>query len=198
MNAVLEVSEVGSYDAETRLRPVRLGRRDGTLREARARGSFLGVGEMTEDFTFLDPGELVDGDLELVLVRKVPADPVKGHVPGYVFEMRSRPGGTVIGSLRFRVGDADTVLKYPCHVGYDVKPQFRGHRYASRSVLLILPFARAHGLTRLWISCAPDNVASRKTCERAGAKLCAILAVPEDHDMYAKGFRTMCRYCIDL
>ena len=103
-----------------------------------------------------------------------------------------------MGSLRLRVGDADTVLKYPCHVGYDVKPEFRGHRYASRSVRLIVPFARAHALTRLWISCDPDNVASRKTCERAGAKLCDILDVPEDHDMYAKGFRAVCRYSIDL
>ena len=153
---------------------------------------------MTEDFTFLDPGELADGDLKLVVARNVPADPVKGHVPAYEFEMRSHPGGTVMGNLRFRVGDADTVLKYPCHVGYDVKPEFRGHHYASRSVRLILPFARAHGLTKLWISCDPDNVASRKTCERAGARLCAISDVPKDHEMYGKGIHTICRYYIDL
>jgi len=153
---------------------------------------------MTEDFTFLDPGELVDGDLELVLVRNVPADPVKGYVPGYEFEMRCRPGGACVGNIRFRVGDADTVLKYPCHVGYDVKPEFRGHRYASRSLLLILPFARRHGLTRLWISCDPENVASRKTCELADAKLCDISDVPKDHEMYGKGIHTICRYYIDL
>ena len=65
---------------------------------------------MTDDFTFLDPGELVDRDLELVLVRNVPADPVKRYVPGYEFEMRSAPGGAVMGNLRVRVGDAETDL----------------------------------------------------------------------------------------
>ncbi len=153
---------------------------------------------MTEDFTFLDPGEVVDGDLDLVLVRDVPAEPVKGYVPAYEFEMRSRSGGTVMGNLRFCVGDPDTVLKYPCHVGYDVKPEFRGHRYASRSVRLILPFARAHRLTRLWVSCDPDNVASPKTCERAGAKLCGMSEVPKHHEMYAKGTHTICTHYIDL
>ena len=104
---------------------------------------------MADDFTFLDPGRLVDGDLELVLVRKVPADPARGYVPAYEFEMRSIPGGVVMGSLRFRIGDPETILRYPCHVGYDVKEELRGHRYAARSLRLILPFARAHGLARL-------------------------------------------------
>ena len=43
---------------------------------------------MTEGFTFLDPGRLADDDLELVLVRRVPADPVKEYVPGYGFDLR--------------------------------------------------------------------------------------------------------------
>ena len=43
---------------------------------------------MSKDFTFIDPGKLVDGDLELVLVGKHEADPVKKYVPWYDFEMR--------------------------------------------------------------------------------------------------------------
>lgn len=40
-------------------------------------------------FTFLRPGSLVDGDLELVLMRMIPADPIKRYVPAYEFEMYS-------------------------------------------------------------------------------------------------------------
>jgi len=129
---------------------------------------------MTDDFTFLDPGELVD------------------------FEMRSVPDGTPMGNLRFRVGDADTVLRYPCHIGYDVNPEFRGRRYAARSLGLILALARAHGLTRLWIGCRPENPASRRTCELAGAKLHEIVDIPQSHEMYQQGIHSTCRYYIDL
>ncbi len=152
---------------------------------------------MADDFTFLDSGRLADGDLELVLVRTVPADPVRGYVPAYEFEMRSIPDGAVLGDLRFRIGDPETILRYPCHVGYDVKEAFRGHRYAARSLGLILPFACAHGLTRLWICCEPGNAASRRTCEIAGAALCETVDVPESHEMFEKGIHTIRRYWID-
>lgn len=63
-------------------------------------------------FRFLKSGRLVDGDLELVLARTNPPDPVKGYSPGYEFEMR-HPGKTVaMGSIRLRIGSAIT-LRYP-------------------------------------------------------------------------------------
>ena len=150
------------------------------------------------EFRFLEPGPLIDGDLELVLERKVPADPVKGYVPGYEFAMRSHPGGETIGHLRFRVGDENGVLRYGGHIGYDVEPAYRGHRYAARSLHLILPFARAHGLMRLWISCGPANIASRRTCELAGAALREIVDIPEEHEMRRHEGQSICRYCIEL
>ena len=36
---------------------------------------------------------------------------------------------------------------------------------------LLLPLARRHGLQTVWITCNPDNWASRRTCELAGAEL---------------------------
>ena len=43
---------------------------------------------MQDDFKFLNPGKLVDGDLELLLVKKCKPDPAKKHVPSYLFNMR--------------------------------------------------------------------------------------------------------------
>lgn len=41
-----------------------------------------------DDFSFLDPGTLVDGDLRLVLVDKGYRDPERDRIPFYFFAMR--------------------------------------------------------------------------------------------------------------
>ena len=153
---------------------------------------------MEKPFEFLNPGKLTDNDLELILVNKAPANPAKKRVPCYEFEMRSTTTGTAMGHIRFRVGDADSILYYPAHIGYGVDEEFRGNRYATRSLRLLIPFARAHGLDKLWIGCVPENIASRRTCELAGAQLHEIVDIPKTHEMYQEGYRQSCRYYIDL
>lgn len=83
-------------------------------------------------------------------------------------------------------------------VSYDVDPEHRGHLYASRACKLLLSLARTHSLQFLWITCSPDNIASRRTCELVGAKLVEIVDLPEDTDMYQEGERHKCRYRLDL
>ena len=150
------------------------------------------------DFEWQDPGELVDGDLTLVLVDKVPADPAMGYVPAYDFQMRRTGSPARIGGISLRVGDTDHLRMYAGHIGYGVEPEFRGHHYAARACRLLLPLARLHGIKELWITCNPDNVASRRTCELAGAVFVEIVDLPEDCDMYREGERQKCRYRIDL
>jgi len=152
---------------------------------------------MKEKFTFINPGRLIDGDLELVLIKKTPADPVKRYVPGYEFEMRRLGKPAAIGTIRLRIGSA-VKLRYPGHIGYKVKERFRGHRYAARSCQLILPFARAHGLNAVWLTVDPKNVPSQRTCEIVGAKHIETVRIPKDHEMYAQGARFRRRYRHDL
>lgn len=148
-------------------------------------------------FRFLQPGRLVDGDLELALARTVPADPVKRHVPAYEFEMR-HPGKTAgIGSIRLRIGSALT-LRYPGHIGYQVKRRFRGHRYAARSCRLLLPLARAHGLKAVWLTVDPKNIASQKTCEILGAQWVETVRIPKKHEMFDQSAQYRRRYRVDL
>jgi tagatose 1,6-diphosphate aldolase len=147
-------------------------------------------------FRFLRPGRLVDGDLELVLVWTQPADPAKGYVPCYHFEMRRSGTSRPMGTIRLRIGSARQ-LRYPGHIGYDVKKRHRGRRYAARSCRLLLPLARAHGLRAVWLSCDPSNVASQKSCIIAGARLVDTVRVPVDHVMY-RGCRYLRRYRIAL
>ena len=198
---------------------------------------------LLEQFRFLDPGPLVDGELELVapaerwvdgflatlndsrtrdlvpgdstitrdqlvrFVRDYPlgrqgADGQANSVPAYHFWMRldptPEPGIEIAGTIGLRVGNNANIENYLGHVGYNVYPPVRGRHYAGRAVRLLLPFARRLGLNPLWITCNPENVASRRTCERAGGRLVEVVKLPRDHNLYRKGERAKCRYRVDL
>jgi predicted acetyltransferase len=149
-------------------------------------------------FKFHDPGKLIDGDLELILVHKYPGNQAIGRVPSYQFKMAHTGHGGELGHINLRIGTTDHILEYAGHIGYGVNPEHRGHRYAARACRLLLPLARSHGLETLWITCNPDNLASRRTCELAGGELVEIVDLPEDNEMYRRGERQKCRYRIDL
>lgn len=150
------------------------------------------------DFTFYDPGVLRDRELLLKLVETRAGVPDAGLVPTYDFAMTLADWGTEMGSLSLRVGDTPYIALYCGHIGYSVKPKFRGHHYAARACRLLLPLARRHGLDPLWITCNPDNLASRRTCELLGATFVEIVDLPEETNLYRRGERQKCRYRLDL
>lgn len=149
-----------------------------------------------DEFEFLDPGPLSDDELELVVVETTPGDPSREWLPSYAFEMRV--GGYRAGALNLRIGNTHGVVMYGGHIGYSVEPDHRGHHYAERACRLVFPLAKAHGLSTVWITCNPDNVPSRRTCERLGAELVEIVTLPEDNDQYKLGDREKCRYRLHL
>jgi N-methylhydantoinase B len=178
--------------------------REGKVSVERAREQYGLAVETTwwttvrEPFQFLKVGRLVDGDLELVLAEQKPAIPEKAYVPAYVFQMKCVGCDGPIGRIALRIGNPPLLARVGGHVGYSVEPAHRGHHYAARSVRLLMPLARRHGMTSLWITCNPDNIASRRTCELAGAEFVEIVDVPTDHEMYARGEREKCRYRLGL
>jgi tagatose 1,6-diphosphate aldolase len=149
-------------------------------------------------FRFLDPGELRDDDIILQLVATQPADPMKGWVPYYVFHILSASTGRRAGEIHLRVGDTEHMRLYGGHVAYGIRPEYRGNHFAGRALRLLIPLARRHGLSELWITCNPENAASRRTCEFAGAELIEIVELPPHVDMYREGERHKCRYRLDL
>lgn len=144
----------------------------------------------------MTPPEMTDGDLSLRLNRTADPDEAAGTAATYYFDMCA--GDRVAGGIRFRAQTTPEVELYAGHFGYNVDPDFRGRHFAERACRLLLPFARAHGLATIWITCTPGNAASRRTCERLGAQLVEVVALPPDSDMYARGERFKCRYRLDL
>ena len=153
---------------------------------------------MKTEFQFIRPGKLADRDLRVVLTRTTPADPVKGYVPGYEFEMRHTDNGIRAGTIRLRIGRARPLIGWCGHIGYDVDEKYRGRRYAARSCQLVFPIAYAHGLRTIWITCDPKNMASRRTCEIAGGEYVDTVSVPKGTEMYAEGKRRVRRYRFTL
>ena len=153
--------------------------------------------DLLPPFRFRQPGRLVDGDLELAAKGLHPADPVKGYVPWYEFEMRRTGTAIRLGAISLRIGAARR-LRCPGQIGYAVDPPHRGHRYAARSCRLLMPLARAHGLKAAWLTVDPANAPSIATCEIIGARYVDTVRIPRDHEMYRRGARFRRRYRLDL
>ena len=81
---------------------------------------------------------------------------------------------------------------------YTVYPLCRGHRYAAKALRLLCCEARKLGLDSLTVTCRPENAASRRTLELAGAVLEAVEPVPAGHPLHRSGVREVCVYHIDI
>jgi tagatose 1,6-diphosphate aldolase len=146
---------------------------------------------------FLNPAVLRDRDLELHVRQWCPAN-LPGYAPAYHFNMLDGRSSEVVGNISLRLGDSDYLVRYCGQIGYGVKIEHRGRHYAARACRLLFPLALSHGLDPLWITCNPDNLASRRTCELAGGRFVEIVDLPEDCDMYLRGERQKCRYRFDI
>ena len=135
-----------------------------------------------------------EAPITLRLVNVVPADPALDRVLTEHSVMVERPTGRAVGSIRLRLSNDDGIRLYAGHIGYGVDAPFRGHRYATYACLALKPVVLARGFRTVWITCDPDNWASRRTCEHIGAELIEVIDLPADLDMYRDGERRKCRY----
>lgn len=147
--------------------------------------------------TLPDPGVRTDGEIQLVLAQSEPENPEKGYVPCYHFQIVRCSDGAVAGGCTLRVGQNEA-LTYSGHIGYAVEGSFRGRHFAAKACRLLFPLARQLGMEKITITCAPENTASRRSCETAGCRFLGIFPVPEWHEMHASGRTEICRYEMDL
>ena len=147
---------------------------------------------------FLDTGFLRSDEILLKLDHTV--DPSQtgrtDWLPAYHFSI-CLPDGTEAGVCDLRIGHNESVY-YGGNIGYRVPPAHRGRHYAGKACLLLFQLAEKHGMEYLYITCNPENMASRKTCEFAGGVLEGIVELPPDNDMYLEGERQKCIYRFSL
>ena len=145
---------------------------------------------------FFDTSNLRSEEIFLRLNKKAEADPEKGWSPYYDFAI-CLPDGTEAGYINLRLGYNER-LYFGGHIGYAVNEPHRGHHYAGKACLLLFDLARTHGMEYLYITCNPENIASRKTCESVGGVLEAVVDLPPDNDMYLAGERQKCVYRVEM
>jgi predicted acetyltransferase len=140
----------------------------------------------------LEMQELRDGDMELEFVG---ASPAEDHVPELLtFHFKILRCGQPAGSVRFRNGSNPDIDLYAGNLGCTVAFAQRGHGLAERACRLLIPFMRQCGFEQIWITCDPANDASRRTCEKLGARLVETVDLPPGHEMYLDGERQKLRY----
>jgi tagatose 1,6-diphosphate aldolase len=143
-------------------------------------------------------GELKDRDLRLVLRDVTTAIPERQWVPDMRFNMRLTGVGEPVGRIQLRLGLTDELLQHAGQIGYIVEEPYRGQRLAARAVALLLPVARAAGMEEIWITCDPENIASRRTLEIAGGELVEEREIAEWSPMRIDGRTHVCRFRFTL
>ncbi len=98
-----------------------------------------------------------------------------------------------IGQISYRDGESRCVY-YFGHIGYHIDAPWRGHHYARRACALLRQTAVMSGKSAVVITCDPDNIPSRKTCEHLGCFLEGTFSVPGDLREKYELNDTKCRY----
>ncbi len=80
-------------------------------------------------------------------------------------------GETLIGRASIRYALNELLLASGGHVGYEIRPSLRRRGFGMRACTLAIAHARAHGIGRLLLTCAEDNVGSARIIEAHGGVL---------------------------
>ena len=146
-------------------------------------------------FEFSDTFDSIAGPngLHLEIIEKNPGDDV--ILPFYWYDIYV--GGNPVGKISIRIGD-NYHSYYNGHVGYEVDPESRGHRYSLEALKLVLPVAKHHGMERIYLTCDQSNEASRRIIELSGAKLLEIAKIPRDYFAWREGIEDHCIYQLDI
>ena len=123
--------------------------------------------------------------------------PDNGDLPFYWWNIVLKSNNTVIGKISLRLG-ANYHSYYNGNVGYEIDKQYQGHHYALLACQMLLPVAKQHNMTRLYLTCDCDNIPSYKTIERLGGKLVAEVVPPKDYFYYYEGISKQKIYELEI
>lgn len=145
-------------------------------------------------FAFLDCfDEINGGDMALKIIEKKEGGRV--NLPYYYYEILV--DGAHVGKISIRIGD-NFHTYYNGHIGYEIDGAARGHGYARQACALVLDVARAHGMSRLYVTCTEDNAASYRTIESLGGSLLEICDVPREYFAWFEGIKRHRIYQVNL
>ena len=93
----------------------------------------------------------------------------KGRVPASF--LIAEVDGNLVGRSSIRHTLNDYLFNVGGHIGYGVRPEYRGKGYAKEILQQSLLFIRGLGVDKALITCDDDNIASAKVIESQGGVL---------------------------
>lgn len=138
---------------------------------------------------------LTNDTMELKLIHFDKGNEVE--IPYYWYEIIPKALNKPIGKISIRLGD-NYHSYYNGHVGYEVDEEYRGHGYSYQAAKMVLPIAKEHGMTCIYLVCDEDNIASYKTIEKLGAELVELVVPPKDYFGWYEGMPVQRIYRLEL
>ena len=157
---------------------------------------FLNLSIYKGEFMFFDTDFLKSEEIYLKLEKVTEENQDKNYVPAYHFKICTL-NGEEIGECDLRIGYNENTY-YGGNIGYSIKEEYRGNHFAGKASLLLFELAKKHNMEYLIITCNPENLASRKTCEYIGCEFTEIVKLPENREEYILGKREKCVYRINF
>lgn len=146
---------------------------------------------------FCNTDFLKTDEIYLRLTETTEAVPAEDLVPSYRFEIVRSGDHVKVGYCDLRVGHNER-LYYGGNIGYGIDEAYRGNHYAAKACRLLFRLAEKHGLEYVIITCNPDNLPSKRTCEFLGGELLEIVELPPENDMRADGETEKCIFRFHL
>ena len=108
--------------------------------------------------------EYTDGEIDLFPIRLAPCDRELGFGREKNWRITEHGKKQEIGQICYRPGESEAIYYYG-HIGYHIDAPWRGRHFAAKACRLIRGEILRSGKSSVIITCDPDNLASRKTCE---------------------------------
>ncbi len=119
-------------------------------------------------------------------------------VPSDIYGIYLHGRDLKIGECDIRLG-MNEELYYAGNIGYRIYGAYRGHGYAYEAARMLLKIAKYdHGMEEVILTCTPDNIPSRKTCEKIGCELESIVDIPQAFRAVCSGDTAKCRYILRI
>ena len=130
-----------------------------------------------KDSSVVDAIELVDVSFQ-----------AHDDVPTLLFDIYVEARERVVGRVEYRFETGRDLLYYG-NIGYVVYTPYRGKGFAYRACELLFEHLRVKypDIHEVFITCNPDNIASKKTIQKLQATFIETVDVAPDHELHYFG-----------
>lgn len=110
--------------------------------------------------------------MKLVLDEYVYKDLPQNYDPYYIYFIIV--DDIEVGRIVYREGN-DSSRYFDGHIGYSIDEEYRGHNYSYYACLLLREYIEKDFV---YITCDPDNIASKKIIEKLGCEFIERAVIP--------------------